>query len=312
MLIIHESYMISGIIGIIIFNTVGVDRMAILDDGTYHGELEGRSPHGHGRMNYNNGDSYEGQWKDGFMTNGKYTNSELRESFEGTFIKNCPRKGTLSNDRNFLSNFEITCTESIEITQPACWVMMHDLRSKIEDGAIGALMDRKRAEQNENMTKFKNKYIKGVYNVCNEIPVTVSGQPAVIFLCSQSVMGTSTCSEGNFDGKKEFNVMTPVASLPISVEVWVWSKSHLEANMNDSKKDVYYDMDRKIGELKFEEAIKTGNVLKLNLKNNIYSTYINLEFSLDAAGEEDAKLTSGANSASFSLGSLLATLKTYT
>ena len=131
--------------------------MAILDDGTYHGELEGRSPHGHGRMNYKNGDSYEGQWKDGFMTNGKYTNSELRESFEGTFIKNCPRKGTLSEDRNFLSNFEITCTESIEITQPACWVMMHVLRSKIEDGAIGALMDRKRADQNENMTKFKNK-----------------------------------------------------------------------------------------------------------------------------------------------------------
>ncbi len=74
----------------------------------------------------------------------------------------------------------------------------------------------------------------------------------------------------------------------------------------------FYKLCRKIGELKFEEAIKTGNELKLNLKNNPYSTYINLEFSLDAAGEEATGLIRGINSESFSLGQLLATLKTYT
>lgn len=291
------------------------------DDYTYFGDIKDASPHGFGCMEYKNGDCYEGQWKGGFMTEGKYEHAGL--SFIGTFfaLSDCPEMGILSDGETTI--VDIKCTEAIEITDPVCWVMLYDLRDGVtgkkystktkkvvsEEEAKDWLMEPRKQEEIKRIAQFKAKYIRGL---CNEIPVTVSGQPAVIFLCSQSVMGTSTCSEGNANGKKEFNVMTPVASLPISIEVWVWSKSHLEANMNDSKKDVYSDMDRKIGELKFEGAIKTGNVLKLNLKNNPYSTYINLEFSLDAIGEEGTGLIRGINSASFSLGSLLATLKTYT
>ena len=82
--------------------------------------------------------------------------------------------------------------------------------------------------------------------------------------------------------------------------------------MNDSPKtDVFYDKDRKIGELEFEDAIKTGNTLQLNLKNHPFVTLINLEFTLITA-EGVIALTPEMNLESFSLGPLLATLKTYT
>ena len=124
--------------------------------------------------------------------------------------------------------------------------------------------------------------------------MTVSGQPAFIFLCSQSVMGTSTCSEKS----EEFNITTTIPSLPIHIEVYLWSKKHLEAKFNDlPKKDVFDDNNRKIGELKFEDAIKTGNTLQLNLKTLPLVTLVNLEFTLIYAG--------GA------IAPLLATLKTY-
>ena len=139
--------------------------------------------------------------------------------------------------------------------------------------------------------------------------MTVSGLPAIIFLCSQSVMGTSTCSEKS----EEFNITTTIPSLPIRIEVYLWSKAHLEAQMNYSKKkDVFYDIDRKIGELEFVDAIKTGNTLQLNLKTLPFVTHINLEFTLLTAEEGAIALTPEMNLESFSLGPLLATLKTYT
>ena len=294
------------------------------DDYTYFGDIKDASPHGFGRMEYKNGDCYEGQWKGGFMTEGKYEHEGL--SFIGTFfaLSDCPEMGILSDGETTI--VDIKCTEEIEITDPVCWIMLHDLRDGVtgkkystktkkvvsEEEAKEWLMEPRRQEEIKRIAQFKAKYITGL---CNEIPVTVSGQPAVIFLCSQSVMGTSTCSEGNSKGKKEFNVMTPVASLPISMQVWVWCKYDLVAEMDGfEKKNVYNnsDRDRNIGELKFEDTTKTGINLKLKLTTLPGVTYINLEFSLDDAGEEDAKLTSGVNSESFSLGQLLATLKTYT
>jgi hypothetical protein len=274
------------------------------NDHTYFGDIQDASPHGFGRMEYKNGDWYEGHWNVGFMTEGEY--KHLQETFIGTFfpLSDCPREGIL--DDGGYTPVHIKCTEEIEITDPVCWEMMHDLR----DGVTGKkystkpkkvvsveevkewLFEPKKQEEIKRIAQFKAKYITGL---CNEIPVTVLGQSAFIFLCSQSAMGTSTYSEKS----GEFNITTPIPSLPIRIEVYLWSKAHLEAQINNSPKtDVFYDKDRKIGELIFADAIKTTNTLQLNLKNSLFVTHINLKFTLLTA--------EGA------IAPLLATLKTYT
>ena len=328
---------------IIIFNTMRVDPMTIYgdqthwdsfvhspefttsqqywlkeNDYTYFGDIKDASPHGFGRMEYKNGDWYEGHWEGGFMTEGEY--KHLQETFIGTFfpLSDCPREGILSDGG--YTPVHIKCTEAIEITDPVCWEMLHGLR----DGVTGKkystkpkkvvsaeevkewLFEPKKQEEIKRITQFKAKYIT---SPCNEIPVTVLGQPVVIFLCSQSALGTSTCSENS----KEFIITTNIPSLPIRIEVYLWSKAHLEAQINNSPKtDVFYDKDRKIGELQFADAIKTTNTLQLNLKNSPFVTHINLEFTLLTAEEGAIALTPEMNLESFSLGPLLATLKTYT
>ena len=107
--------------------------------------------------------------------------------------------------------------------------------------------------------------------------------------------------------------MTPIVSLPISIQVWGWCKYDLLAEMDGFKKqNVYNNSDRNIGELKFEDVIKPGSNLKLKLTTLPGVTNINLEFRLYAAGEEASNLNPVINMESFSLGPLLATLKTYT
>ena len=288
------------------------------DDYTYFGDIKDASPHGFGRMEYKNGDWYEGQWNVGFMTEGEY--KHLPETFIGTFFpsSDCPREGILYDGHS--SRVHIKCTEEIEITDPVCWVMLHDLR----DGVTGKkystkpkklvsveeiytrLFEPRRQEEDKRIARFKAKYITGLYN---EIPVTVGGLPAIIFLCSQSAMGTSTCSENS----QGFNITTPIPSLPIRIEVYLWSNKHLEAKLNDSPKtDVFYDKDRKIAVLELVDAIKTGNTLQLNLKTLDFVTHINLEFTLLTAEEGAIALTPEMKLESFTLGPLLATLKTYT
>ena len=137
---------------------------------TYFGDTKDNSPHGFGRMEYENGDCYEGQWKVSFMTKDEY--KHLEETFIGTFIplSNCPREGILDDDHS--SRVHIKYTEEIEITDPVCWTMLHDLR----DGVTGKkystkpkkvvsaeevnkrLFEPKKQEEIKRITQFKEKY----------------------------------------------------------------------------------------------------------------------------------------------------------
>lgn len=292
------------------------------NDYTYFGDTMNNSPHGFGRMEYKNGDWYEGHWTGGFMTEGKYKHS--KDTFIGTFFpsSDCPREGILDNGHS--SRVHIKCTEAIEITDPVCWTMLHDLRDGVKgkkysmkpkklvsaEEVYNRVFEPRRQEEDKRIAQFKNMHKIGL---CNEIPVTVGGLSAIIFLCGGSALGPSTCSEkSGKDGITTFNITTPVAFLPVHIVVYLWSTAHLEAQLNDSKKkDVFYNIDREIGKLEIVDANKTGNILKLNLKTFELFTHINLEFTLIDAGGAIA-LTPEMNLASFSVGPLLATLKTYT
>lgn len=288
------------------------------DEYTYFGDTINNSPHGFGHIEYKNGDWYEGHWAGGFMTKGKYKHS--KDTFVGTFFpsSDCPREGIL--DDGGYTPVHIKCTEEIEITDPVCWTMLHDLRDGVKgnkyytkpkklvsvEEVYNKVFEPRRREEEKRIAQFKARYITGL---CNEIPVTVGGLPAIIFLCSQSAMGTSTCSENS----QGFNITTPIPSLPIRIEVYLWSDKHLEAKFNDlPKKDVFHDIYRKIAVLEFVDAIKTGNTLQLNLKTLDFVTHINLEFTLLTAEEGAIALTPEMKLESFTLGPLLATLKTYT
>ena len=100
------------------------------DDCTYFGDIMNNSPHGFGRRAYKDGDWYEGHWAHGFMTEGKYKHS--KDTFIGTFFpgSDCPDKGTL--DDGGYTTVDIKCTEAIEITDPVCWEMLHDLRDRVK------------------------------------------------------------------------------------------------------------------------------------------------------------------------------------
>ena len=40
-------------------------QIAMLKDGTYAGDVENYKPHGYGKLKFNNGDYYEGWFKEG-------------------------------------------------------------------------------------------------------------------------------------------------------------------------------------------------------------------------------------------------------
>ena len=311
-----------------VFNTMGVDIMQRFGDiaewnrflgrrktygvwlntdtSTYYGDVEEGHRHGHGRIVYKNGDSYEGQWKHGLMDRGLYTKCEdtrtfitTKWKFSGTFeTGDYPKEGIFSDDGG---GWNITCTENKSIHTIECWYMLKDLRDKRETDKEKAendwLFAGKREEEQKLIEKFKNKWIQGMHQ---EIDVKIGGHPAKIFLCSGENMITSTYVEA---GK---SIVTTIPRVPVKIEVWVWSKYDLQARMDEGKiKNIYYDMDRKIGELDFERSnddTVSSHILHLNLSTIAGVTAINLQFRREHTGDVGDPMV---------LGSLLDTLKTY-
>ena len=58
--------------------------------GNYNGELLSGNPHGHGTMNFNNGEKYEGEWDNGYFKKGKFTysNGDVYEGEWAMFLRN--------------------------------------------------------------------------------------------------------------------------------------------------------------------------------------------------------------------------------
>jgi hypothetical protein len=181
--------------------------------------------------------------------------------------------------------------------------MLKDLRDKREVYKEKAendwLFAGKREEEQKLIDKFKKNYIMGEYQ---EIDVTIVGHSAKIFLCSGENMITSTYVEAG----KSKSIVTTIPRVPVKIEVWVWSKHDLQAKMdNGDKKNIYYDMDRKIGELDFERSnddTGASHILYLNLSTIQGVTAINLQFRRENTGDVGDAMV---------LGSLLDTLKTY-
>ena len=92
--------------------------------------------------------------------------------------------------------------------------------------------------------------------------------------------------------------MTNIPCVPMKIQVWVWSQQHIETRLGDSlkKKDVYYDMDRKIAEVdlsnaQFENGVDTHIKLELNLKTIPGSSVINLQFRMQSSVFKKISLT---------------------
>jgi hypothetical protein len=278
------------------------------DTSTYYGVVEEKLPHGYGRMVYKNGDFYEGHWKHGSMVRGLYvkcederTSTKTKWTFLGTFEGgDCPIKGIFSDESG---GWDIECTEKKSIHTIECWHMLKYLRNKRETDKEKAendlLFAKKREEERKLIEKFKKMYIKGMHQ---EIDVTIGGHPAKIFLCSGENMITSTYVEAD----KSQSIMTTIPRVPVKIEVWVWSKYDLQARMDEGKiKNIFYNPDRKVGELEFEgsnDDTGASHILYLNLSTIPGVTAINLQFRREHTRDVGDAMV---------LGLLLDTLKTY-
>ena len=287
---------------------------------TYYGSVEGGRPHGHGRVVYRNGDCYEGKWKNGFMEKGQYvkyknpgTSMDRNWNFSGTFTTegDCPVEGIFDDGDKKL---HVTCTEMKDIHKLECWQMLKGLLDKDvtdkEEKVNSWILTERWKEEREMIDKFKKNWIRGEYQ---ELHTTIFNSPVVIFLCTGNDRIQSTYSDiekGSSKGviMKESRIVTTIPNVPIKIEVWLWCKEHLQAQMDsDKKKEVFYNPERKIAELdlssaQFEDGADVRQTLQLNMARSPFSIVIHLEFKLQNAGEVGV---------SNDLGSLLATLRTY-
>ena len=71
-----------------------IQILNIPGEGKYVGEIKNAKRHGKGKMSYENGNSYDGEWEsDNFHGNGTYLNDT--DSYEGQWVNGGLRKGTL-------------------------------------------------------------------------------------------------------------------------------------------------------------------------------------------------------------------------
>jgi hypothetical protein len=284
---------------------------------TYYGNVDGGCRHGQGRVVYNDGDCYEGKWKNGFMEEGKYVknmNTDGNWVFNGSFAEgDCPEKGIFSDGHNQLY---VTCTEKKSIRELQFWLVLKGLLDKqvadTEAKVNEQIIDGRWKDAQPMIDTFKKKWISGNYQECR---TTITLSPVVLFLCSGNDMiecKYSDVEKGPMTGQKgitkESRIVATIPRVPCQIEVWLWCEDHLQAQMDsDKKKEVFHNPERNIAELdfssaQFEDGAVVRHTLQLNKARNPYSILIHLEFKLQNAGEVDV---------STDLGSLLATLRTY-